>query len=129
MQGDPLVINVTDGARPVAAHSPIPVPVHWSDAVKKQLDRDVALGVIEKVPIGTDTTWCHRMVTVPKKDGTPRRTVNFQPLNEHTARQTHFTEAPFRQATAVPEGTYKDIGLCPRGIRLPVMLTQNGSSR
>ena len=105
MQGDPLVISVADGAKPVASHSPIPVPVHWSDDVKRQLDRDVALGVIEKVPIGTDTTWCHRMVTVPKKDGTPRRTVNFQPLNEHAARQTHFTESPFRQAMMVPEGT------------------------
>ena len=109
MQGDPLVISVAEGAKPVASHSPIPVPVHWSDAVKKQLDRDVALGVIEKVPIGTDTTWCHRMVTVPKKDGTPRRTVNFQPLNEHAARQTHFTESPFRQAMTVPEGTFKTV--------------------
>ena len=109
MQGDPLQIKVEEGVRPVASHSPIPVPVHWAAEVKRQLDRDEALGVIERVPIGTDTTWCHRMVCVPKKDGSPRRTVNFQPLNQHTARQTHFTESPFRQATSVPEGQYKTV--------------------
>ena len=57
------------------------------------------LGVIEPVPSGTDTTWCHKMVIVPKKDMTPRRTINFQPLNAVAARQTHHTPPPFEQVS------------------------------
>ena len=79
MHGPPLKIFMQEGAKPVAAHSPIPIPLHWQEKVKAGLDRDEAIGVIEKVPSGTPTTWCHRMVVVPKKDNSP--TVNFQPLN------------------------------------------------
>ena len=28
-------------AKPIAYHSPIPVPIHWQDDVKAGLDRDV----------------------------------------------------------------------------------------
>ena len=31
------------------------------------------------------------------------------PLNQHTVRQTHFRESPFRQATSVPEQQYKTV--------------------
>ena len=48
----------------------------------EDLERDVALGIIEKVPLNTPTTWCARMVVVPKHDGSPRRTVNFKALND-----------------------------------------------
>ena len=109
MHGPPLKIFMQDGVRPVASHSPIPIPVHWQKQVKAGLDRDEAIGVIEKVPSGTPTTWCHRMVVVPKKDNTPRRTVNFQPLNQYSTRQTHHTVSPFHQATMVPAGTKKTV--------------------
>ena len=109
MHGEPLEIRVQEGARPVASHTPIPVPLHWQKAVKAQLDRDERLGVIERVPSGTDTTWCHRMVIVPKKDQTPRRTINFQPLNAVAHRQTHHTPPPFQQVSAVPAGTFKTV--------------------
>ena len=54
-------------AKPTAYHSPIPVPIHWQDDVKAELDRDVRLGVLEPVPIGEPVTWCHRMVICAKK--------------------------------------------------------------
>ena len=82
MHGPPLKIHMKKGAKPVASHSPIPVPIHWQKKVKAGLDRDEAIGVIERVLPGTPTTWCHKMVVVPKKDNTPSRTVNFQPLNQ-----------------------------------------------
>ena len=109
MHGPPLKIFMQDGAKPVAAHTPIPIPLHWQKQVKAGLDRDEAIGVIEKVPSGTPTTWCHRMVVVPKKDNTPRRTVNFQPLNQYSVRQTHHTMSPFHQASMVPAGTKKTV--------------------
>ena len=106
MHGEPLKIHVNESARPVASHSPIPIPLHWQAKVKAGLDRDEAIGVVERVPQGTPTTWCHRMVVVPKKDS-PRRTVNFQPLNQHSSRQTHYTMSPFHQASLVPTATKK----------------------
>ena len=109
MHGPPLKIFMQDGAKPIAAHSPIPIPLHWQKEVKAGLDRDEAIGVIERVPSGTPTTWCHRMVVVPKKDNSPRRTVNFQPLNQYSTRQTHHTMSPFHQATMVPAGTKKTV--------------------
>ena len=49
------------------------------------------------------------MVCVPKKDNSPRRTVNFQPLNRHSARYTHHTLSPFHQASMVPANTKKTV--------------------
>ena len=84
MHGEPLEIFLNPHAKPVAVHTPIPVPVHWQEQVKRELDRDVRLGVIEEVPPGTPTTWCHRMVIVAKKDGKPRHTVDLQALNQES---------------------------------------------
>jgi len=44
----------------------------------ERFGQTVALGIIEPVPTGTPTTWCSRMVTVPKKDGTPQSMVDLQ---------------------------------------------------
>ena len=71
MSGPPMQLMVDRDARPVAYHTPIPVPIHWQDAVKAGLDQDVRLGVIEPVPVGTPVTWCHRMVICAKKSGKP----------------------------------------------------------
>ena len=48
------------------------VPIHWENKVKEHLDRDVRLGVLEKVLVSTPDTWCHRMVIVGKANGEPR---------------------------------------------------------
>ena len=57
------------GATPSAVHTPAQIPIHWRDTIKEQLDADVALRVIEKVPPNTPTTWCHRAFWVRKPDG------------------------------------------------------------
>ena len=77
--------------------------------MKRGLDRDVRLGVLEKVPLGTPVTWCHRMVICTKKNGSLRRTINFQPLNKHATRETHHCPSPFHQARAIPRGTKKTV--------------------
>ena len=46
----PMTLHVDPNAKPVAFHKPYNVPVHWRDQVKAGLDRDVKLGVLEKVP-------------------------------------------------------------------------------
>ena len=109
MTGKPLDITFIPGVTPTAVHTPIPVPHHWKKRVKQDLDRDVALGIIEPVPIGTPTTWCSRMVVAPKKDGSPRRTVDLQKLNAATRRETHHTPYPFNQASVIPANTRKTV--------------------
>ena len=54
-------------------------------------------------------TWCHKMVICPKKNGKPRRTVDFQPLNKYARRETHHTQSPFLQARSVPSNKFKTV--------------------
>ena len=107
MTGPPIALMVNPKATPMAIYSPIPVPLHWQDAVKAGLDGDVSLGVIEPVPFGEPVTWCHRMVVSKKKNDQPRHTVDLQVLNAHCKRDTHQTPSPFHQAMSVPSGKKK----------------------
>ena len=109
MDGPPMELMIDREAKPVAYHTPLPIPIHWHEEVKKSIDRDVRLGVIEPVPVGEPVTWCHRMVVCAKKNGKPRRTVDLQGLNAYATRETHHTMSPFHQARSVPAGTKKSI--------------------
>ena len=82
MHGPPMELFVEKGARPHAVYQAAGVAVHWESKVKQDLDRDVALGVLEPVPDNTPMTWCHRMVICRKHNGDPRRTVDMQKLND-----------------------------------------------
>ena len=109
MAGPPMQLMVDLNATPVAHHTPVPVPLHWQEEVKTGLDQDVSLCVIEPVPVGDPVTWCHRTVVCAKKNGKPRRTVDFQALTAHAIRQTHHTQSPFHQARSVPHGIKKTV--------------------
>ena len=50
----------------------------------------------------TPVEWLHRMVIAPKKDGSPRRTVDLQALNQASVRQTHHTASPYHTAASIP---------------------------
>ena len=139
MSGPPLKLMIDPEATPFAYHSPIPVPLHWRADVKAGLDRDVLLGVIEPVPVGKPVTWCHRMVVCAKKDGKPRRTVDFQRLNKHATRETHHRQPPFHQARSVPQHTkksvfdawngYHSVALCKEDRALTTFITPWGRYR
>ena len=43
-----------------------------------------------------------RVLSVAKRNGDPRRTVDLEKLNDVCVRQTHPTEPPFKQAMEVP---------------------------
>ena len=109
MEGPPVRIMVSDDMVPTVVHTPIAVPLYWQEKVKSDIDRDVALGVIEPVPIGEPVTHCARMVITRKKDGNPRRCVDYQQLNKYTTRETHHTMSPFHQATLFPPNTKKTV--------------------
>ena len=109
MIGPPIEIHVSEAARPKACHTAATVALHWQEQVHKDLIRDEALGVIEKVPYGEPVEWCHRMVVTRKHDGTPRRTVDLSPLNKYCKRETFAAEAPFPLARRVPGKTWKSV--------------------
>ena len=107
MHGPPLEIHLKKEVRPKAVFTPAAVPIHWTAKVKADLDRDVALGVLELVEPNEPITWCHRMVVCRKHNGDPRRTVDLQSLNEASVRQCHPTAPPLQQAMDVPHNTKK----------------------
>ena len=109
MKCEPLKLHVDPNAVLVAIHKPALVPIHWQDRVYADLERDVRIGVLERVDPNTPTTWCSRMVVTGKADGTPRRTVDLQPQNEHSVRQTHHVPSPFHLADRVPQDTKKTV--------------------
>ena len=41
MEGPPLALMIDPNAVPIAAHTPVPVPLHWQATVKADIDRDV----------------------------------------------------------------------------------------
>ena len=105
MTGPPIEIHVDPHAKSVACHTPAPIPLHWQEKVREDLLRDEALGILEKVPHGDPTTWCHRMVITRKHDGAPRRTIDLSPLNTFCKRETFASEEPFQLARRVPRNT------------------------
>ena len=109
MSSEPLELHVNPDAKPVACHKPALVPIHWQDKVLHDLERDVAIGVLEKVDPNTPVTWCSRMVVAAKADGSPRRTVDLQPLNRQSVRQTHHVPSPFHLADKIPQKTKKTV--------------------
>jgi hypothetical protein len=111
----PLRIFADESATPVAVHTPCQVPLHWQADVKRGLDRDCALGVIEKVPVNDPVTWSSRMVITPKQDGSPRRVVDFTPLNRCAPRQTHHTQTPWALVSSIPGNKVKSTLDCWNG--------------
>ena len=109
MSGPPQKIHLKEGAIPYAVSTPIPIPHNWKKEVKAQLDDDEKRKVIQKVPVGEPTEWCMRMVVAKRKDGGPRRTIDFQPINKLCARETHHTPSPFEVVSNIPKHSYKTV--------------------
>ena len=107
--GPPLKLHVDPDAEPKAVHIPSAVPIHWEESIKQQLLDDVNLGVLERVPHGQPSKWCHRMVVTRKPDGSPRRTVDMSDLNKVCLRETHHVKPPFHQARLIPPNTWKTV--------------------
>ena len=78
--------------------------------MEEGLDRDVKLGIIEKLPANTPAIWCHKMVVTSKPGSTkPRRTVDMSSLKKVSYRLTHPGAPPFLEAQSVPAGTFKTV--------------------
>ena len=109
MEGPPLRPMIHPGAKPVACHTPIDVPIHWRDDAKAGLDlyckkgaslkrcrlARLLLGAIARLSVKRRTTslgggWIYRHLTLTP----PGRLA---------------THRPFHQARSVPHGTKKTV--------------------
>ena len=109
MNCKPAHIHLKEDAVPYAIHTPIPVPLHWKEQAKADLDRDVTNGIIEPVPVGDPAIWCSPMIIVEKSEGRLRRTIDFQRLNSQCIRETHHVESPFKLASQIPAKKKKTV--------------------
>ena len=112
MEGPPIQIHIDPNAIPVKFTKPVPVALHWQKQVEEDLERDIALGVLERVPLGEPTKWCFKMLIQRKEDGSPRRTIDISPMNKHCEREVHTSKSPFTLARSIPEKTFKDCFRC-----------------
>ena len=64
----PLQLFFDPMIRPMAIHKAAVIPIHLKAAVKADLDRDVRLGILEKVDLNSLVKWLSRMIVTFKKD-------------------------------------------------------------
>ena len=116
-------IFLKEDAVQVAVHQPSPIPAHWQAKVKEDIERDIRLGVLERVPLNTPVTLCSRMHIVAKKNGEPRRVVDMQPVNaaskrlpimssHHMLRPGAFHYTPFGSPVMRGMGTIRCQWMC-----------------
>ena len=81
MTGPPVKLAIKPDAELQCHTKPFKVPLHWKKQVEEGIERDVKLGIIEKVPANTPAVCCHRMVVTSKPGSTKtRRTVDMSSL-------------------------------------------------
>ena len=66
---EPLNLFVDPDIKPVAIHKAAIIPIHLKAKVKADLDRDVPLGILEKVNVNLPVKWLSCMMVTMKKDG------------------------------------------------------------
>ena len=79
---EPLKLFVDPKVKPVSIHKAAVIHIHLKEAVKADLDTDVRLGILVKVDINSPVKWLSRMIVTLKKDGTPRRIIDYKRLND-----------------------------------------------
>ena len=110
MTGEPTKITLKPDA-PLSSvkYRPIPVPFHFKQSAKRDINRDIRMGVLQRTPQGEATTYCSQTVFTPKSNIEPRRTIDYQDLNEATFREHNHTPSPFNLVSTVPAGTFKTV--------------------
>ena len=102
-----LELFVDPSVKHVAIHRAAIIPIYLKASVKADLDRDVQLGILEKVNVNSPVKWLSQMIISIKKNGSPRRLINYKRLNDAILRQTNITQSSFTCASACPPGKKK----------------------
>ena len=110
VSGPPLKLAIKPDAILPCHIKPYRVPLHWKQEVEEQLQRDLNMKIIERVPPNTPAICCHRMVVTTKPCSPKLRiTVDMSGLKGASYRLTHPGAPPFLEAQSVPEDTYKTV--------------------
>ena len=94
MTGEPMKIDLVDNMtiKPLHVNVPRKTPYAYQKVAKEELDRLVALGILEKVSGSSE--WISPMSFVPKPDGTVRLVADFVHLNKYVKRPVHPFDSP-----------------------------------
>jgi len=107
MRGKPATIELTNDATPTSTGHYRTIANAYLEPLKKELDTQVAAGIIEKIAEKPDAAkyWLHPIVVVPKK-GTKdvRLCVDFRKLNKFCLRPTNPQKTPFETVRSLPKG-------------------------
>ena len=108
MKGGPMKIHLKkdSGIKPLHIFTPRKVPYAHQAAAKKKLDKDVALGVIERVEDGP-SVWCSPASFVPKPKTVDemRKILDVKHLNKAVDRPTHPFPSPKEIVSTIPSST------------------------
>ena len=83
---NPIHLELTDGAKPYHARRAFPIPQAYKATTKKEMDRLVSIGVLEK---NSDSEWAAPTFIQPKKTGDVRVLTDFRRLNAMLRRKPH----------------------------------------
>jgi len=105
MKGDPMKIHIKPDVKviPLNVCTPRKTPIAYMDEVKKKIESDLQLGIIEKVD-GV-SRWCSPMSFVPKPNGKVRSVVDLVQLNKFVDRPTHPFPASKDIVSRIPTGS------------------------
>ena len=73
----PLQLLVDPNVKPVAIRKAAIIPIHLKERVKADLDKDVRLGILEKVDVNSLVKWLSCMIVMMKKDGSLHRIIDY----------------------------------------------------
>ena len=101
MKGGQMTIHLKDGPiEPLHIYVPRRVPYAYMEDVKKTLEEDVALGVLEKVEGPSE--WCSPMTFTRKKNNKIRKLLDVVKLNDNVRRAAHPFPSPKEIVSTIP---------------------------
>jgi transposase InsO family protein len=85
--GGEVKIRLKDKSEPFAQAVPRRIAAARKPPLKRELDRMVRMGVIQKIEVPTE--WCSPCIVVPKPNGKIRVCIDFTRLNQSVKREYH----------------------------------------
>uniref|UniRef100_A0A1Y1MUA0 RNA-directed DNA polymerase n=1 Tax=Photinus pyralis TaxID=7054 RepID=A0A1Y1MUA0_PHOPY len=105
MKGGPVAIKLRRDVSPKQQYGTRPIPLNLQEAVNREIDEQVAAGIIEFADDTNDPSeWINPMVATRKKDPSKARiTVDLRELNKATIRPIYPSQSPIHTVCHLPK--------------------------